>query len=53
MWFRVGHRLDPAGWVPRTKTQWKNRWDDVLKEFRTSYVAESRTTALLEVFQHW
>jgi RES domain len=49
--WRIGHRDDPAGFVPLKLTSWENRWDDPQREFRTSYAAEKPATALVEVFQ--
>jgi hypothetical protein len=51
MLWRVGHKNDPAGFVPRSLCRWLNRWDDPEQEFRTSYAAEEPGTALVEVFQ--
>jgi hypothetical protein len=51
--WRVGHKDDPAGLIPRERTTWQNRWDDPEREFRTSYAAETTGTALAEVFQHY
>jgi hypothetical protein len=51
--WRVGHKDDPAGFVPLELTGWKNRWDDPQREYRTSYAAEKPATALVEVFQDY
>src|SRR5450755_2216905 len=53
MLWRVGHRDDPAGFVPRGLCRWTHRWDDPEHEFRTSYAAEQPGTALVEVFQSY
>jgi hypothetical protein len=53
MLWRVGHKDDPAGFVPHAHTTWENRWDDPEQTFRTSYAAETVGTALVEVFQHY
>jgi hypothetical protein len=51
MLWRVGHKDDPAGLMPRSLCGWLNRWDDPEHEFRTSYAADDPGTALVEVFQ--
>lgn len=46
--YRVGHRSDPLGFVPRDLCSWANRWDDPLCEYRTLYCARTPITCLRE-----
>jgi hypothetical protein len=47
--WRVGHRADPFGFVPRELCQWSQRLDDAERRFRTVYCAQLPETALREV----
>ena len=40
VFWRLGHKSDPAGFVPREHIVWGNRWDDPSRRFRTLYAAE-------------
>lgn len=48
-YWRVGYRLDPAGFVPMELCSWNHRYDDLLQRFRTMYIAEQDQTAIREV----
>ena len=47
--WRVGHRSDPCGFVPRHLYKWYNRFDDSQKKYRTLYCANSLFTCLREL----
>jgi hypothetical protein len=46
--YRLGHRSDPLGFVPRDACTWAHRWDDPLKHYRTLYCASTPATCLRE-----
>jgi len=46
--YRLGHRADPLGFVPRDVCTWRHRWDDPRQEYRTLYCARSPATCLRE-----
>jgi hypothetical protein len=49
LYWRVGYREDPVGFVPHELCAWNHRFDDVHRRFRTVYVAELAETSLREV----
>lgn len=49
VYWRVGYRGDPLGFVPSEICEWSHRFDDLHHRFRTVYVAELAETCLREV----
>ena len=49
LYWRVGYREDPLGFVPRELCAWNHRFDDLHRRFRTVYLAEHAETAVREV----
>lgn len=49
VYWRVGYRGNPIGFVPSEICEWSHRFDDLRHRFRTIYVAELAETSLREV----
>jgi hypothetical protein len=50
--WHVGRRPEPWAWVPR-QFAGQQRWDDIMRTFRTIYAASSRYGCYLEVLAHF
>jgi hypothetical protein len=44
VYWRVGYRGNPLGFVPSEICEWSHRFDDLRHRFRTIYVAELAET---------
>jgi hypothetical protein len=48
-WHRVGWRENPTDYLPHEECSWEHRFDDLHREYRTLYCADSALTAIREV----
>lgn len=50
-WWRVGYHASPLGFTPLVRYKWRNRFDDLLRRYRTLYFAVDQATCLRETLQ--